>query len=41
MRLGIGELFIIVLLLFLFFGNFSAVKKLSLNLVKKIKDKLK
>jgi Sec-independent protein translocase protein TatA len=40
MRLGLGEIVVIVLLIFLLFGNFSKIKQFYNRLIKKIKNNL-
>ena len=41
MRLGIGELLIIILLIFLLFGNYSKIKTLFITMFIKIKKIVK
>jgi Sec-independent protein translocase protein TatA len=38
MRLGIGEILIILLLIFLLFGNYSKLKIFFFNILKKFKN---
>jgi Sec-independent protein translocase protein TatA len=40
MRIGFGEIIIIIFLFILFFGNFSKIKEVWFYLLKKIKDNL-